>query len=99
MQSLVDIVTDINSIDKKVGEDFFANHSRLSWGVQEDFYTIERVADLVDRSLDPIAAEEFGHSMLLASEYVDDPYMSQLSLWLEGHYPQITKNLSFSSVS
>ncbi|MBS1971273.1 MAG: hypothetical protein JSU04_13270 [Bdellovibrionales bacterium] len=99
MQRLMDIITDINDIDKKVGEDFFAKHPQLSWGVQEDFYTIERVADLVDRSLDPMAAEEFGHSMLLASEYIDDPYMSRLSLWLESHYPQITKNLSFSTVS
>lgn len=99
MQNLIDIINDINGIDKKVCADFFTKHSQLSWGVQEDFYTIERVADLVDRSLDPMAAEEFGHPMLLASEYIDDPYMSQLSLWLESHYHQITKNLSFSSVS
>lgn len=99
MEKLVSVINDINGIDKKVCEDFFTKNSQLSWGVQEDFYTIERVADLVDRSLDPMAAEEFGHPMLLASEYIDDPYMAQLSLWLESHYHQITKNLSFSSVS
>jgi hypothetical protein len=99
MQRLVNIINDINGIDKRVCEDFFNNHPQLSWGVQEDFYTIERVADLVDRSLDPMAAEEFGHPMLLASDYIDDPYLSRLSLWLESHYHQITKNLSFSSVS
>ena len=93
-QALIDIINDINSIDHKVCENFFAKYKHLSWGVQEDFYTIERVADLVDRSLDPIAAEEFGHPMLLASEYIDDPYMARLSLWLEGHYHQIT-NLAY----
>ena len=98
-QKLVDIINDINNIDKQVCEQFFLMRPTLSWGVQEDFYTIEKVADLVDRSLDPMAAEEFGHPMLLASEYIEDPYMSQLSLWLESHYHQITKNLSFSSVS
>jgi hypothetical protein len=98
-ENLMDTINAINFIDKKVCEDYFIMTPQLSWGTQEDFYTIERVADLVDRSLDPMAAEEFGHPMLLASEYIQDPYMMVLSLWLESHYHQITKELSFSSVS
>jgi len=98
-RKLTDIINDINDIDKKVCANFFAKHSQLSWGAQEDFYTIEKVADLVDRSLDPMAAEEFGQRMILASDFIDDPYMVKLSLWLESHYHQITKNLRFSSVS
>lgn len=99
LQKLIDVINDINAIDKKVCEDFFVKNKHLSWGVQEDFYTVEKIADLVDRSLDPMAAEEFGHPMLLASEFIEDPYMSKLSLWLESHYHKVTKNLSFSSVS
>lgn len=98
-EQLGNLVYDINNIDQTVCENFFSQHRELSWGDQEDFYAIEKVADLVDRSLDPIAAEEFGHPMKLASEYVEDPYLARLSLLLESRYPQITKNLSFSSVS
>ncbi len=97
--NLVDVITDINAIDKKVCIDYFEMLPQLSKRNQEDFYAIEKVADLVDRSLDPIAAEEFGHRMLLASEYIQDPFMVTLSLWLESRYHQITKDLSYSSVS
>jgi hypothetical protein len=99
IQKLIDVINDINAIDRKVCSDYFIGLPQLSSGTQEDFYTVEKVADLVDRSLDPMAAEEFGHPMLLASEYIQDPYMVTLSLWLESHYHQITKDLSFSSVS
>lgn len=93
---LIDVINDINAIDEDVCVEFFKMHPELPWGTQETFYTIEKVADLVDRSLDPIAAEEFGHPMVLASEFVQDPYMAMLSMWLETHYHQITKDLSFS---
>lgn len=93
---LIDVVNDINAIDEEVCVEFFRLHQELSWGIQDAFYTIEKVADLVDRSLDPVAAEEFGHPMILASEFVQDPYMATLSMWLETHYHQITKDLSFS---
>lgn len=92
---LIEVVNDINTIDTRVCARFFEMNPGLSRGTQDDFYTIEKVADLVDRSLDPVAAEEFGHPMILASEYVQDPYMSLLSIWLEKNYLQITKNLTF----
>lgn len=98
-QKLMNTINDINAIDRKTAEDFFKDHSQLTWATQEDFYTIEKVADLVDRSLDPMAAEEFGYPMVLASEYIQDPFMAGHSLWLESRYLQITKNLSFPSVS
>lgn len=93
---LIDVVNDINAIDEEVCVQFFQGHPQLSWGTQDDFYTIEKVADLVDRSLDPMAAEEFGHPMILASSFVQDTYLASLSMWLESHYSQITKELSFS---
>lgn len=94
---LIEVVNDINNIDTRVSAQFFQFNPDLSKGTQDDFYTIEKVADLVDRSLDPVAAEEFGHPMVLASEYVQDPYMSLLSMWLEKNYLQITKNLTFAT--
>lgn len=92
---LLQTVNDINAIDDEVRLEFFKQHPEISWGTQDDFYTIERVADLVDRSLDPIAAEEFGHPMVLASDFVQDPYIASLAMWLEKHYREFTKNLSF----
>jgi hypothetical protein len=94
---LISIVNDINAIDEEVSSNFFKLNRDLSWGTQDDFFTIEKVADLVDRSLDPMAAEEFGHPMILASSYVQDAYLATLSMWLESQFEQITKDLRFSS--
>lgn len=98
-EKLTEAINATNAIDKKVCDNYFERLPQLSGDIQKNFYTIERLADLVDRSLDPIAAEEFGHPMLLASEYLREPYMVPLSLWLESHYLQITKDLSFFSLS
>lgn len=94
---LNEVIQEINSIDEKVSLHFFMENTQLSWGTQDDFFVIEKVADLVDRSLDPMAAEEFGHKMVLASDYVRDPYLSHLSMWLESRYHEITKDLIFSN--
>ena len=91
------LISDINSIDEKIALRFFENQKIFDPKMRESFFIIEKVADLVDRSLDPQASEEFGHHMILASEYVRDPYMANLSVWLEQNYLQLTENLSFST--
>ncbi len=48
-------VNDINAIDQHVAHDFFANHPDISHESAQKFYLIEKIADLVDRSLDPVA--------------------------------------------
>jgi hypothetical protein len=95
-RQLVEVIRDINSIDDQIGRQFL-QPLRLDAGVLQSIYNIEKVADLVDRSLDPLAKEEFGHHMILASEYLQDPRMSSLSMWLEERYLQITDDLSFLS--
>jgi hypothetical protein len=94
-QQLADLIQDINSIDDQVGKDYF-QYSKLDEQTVTSLYTIEKIADLVDRSLDPMAREEFGHEMVLASEYFQDSYLSPLSKWLEQNYRQITMDLNYS---
>jgi len=77
-EALGRIVTDINVIDTRMAQ---------------EFYTIEKIADLVDRSLDPVAAEEFGRAMTPASQFLKDPEMARLSLWLESHYENTISDL------
>jgi hypothetical protein len=93
---LLSVISDINSIDDQIGRKFLKMLNLDVSGLLA-MYKIEKVADLVDRSLDPLAKEEFGHHMILASEYLQDPHMSALSVWLEGHYDDITQDLSFLS--
>lgn len=94
-QELRQIVQDINIVDEKIAGRYFTASGAVNSETTSIFYNIEKVADLVDRSLDPIAAEEFGHPMILASEYIQDPYLSKMSLWLEDQYGKLTENLSF----
>lgn len=93
---LQSVINDINSIDDQMGQRYLAPLGLDSASIR-NIYIIEKIADLVDRSLDPLAQEEFGHQMVLASEYLQDPYLSSLSMWLEEHYRQITVNLNFPS--
>jgi hypothetical protein len=99
LHELREIILDINTVDEKVAQHYFSSFLKGDEATMEAFFQIERVADLVDRSLDPVAAEEFGHPMILASDYIQDFKLSQLSLWLEKKYLHLTKNLSFQQHS
>jgi hypothetical protein len=93
-QQLQQVVNDINDLDLAISKRFFAA-SFFNASEMDRFYQIEKVADLVDRSLDPVAAEEFGHPMILASEYIRDPNLAKLSLWLESRYFKVTEGLFY----
>ena len=86
-------VNDINSIDYQVALEFFAHHIDLSAETVKTFYMIEKVADLVDRSLDPVASEEFHQKLTPASQFIRDLKGAELSLWLEDRYSMITRDL------
>ncbi|MBC7371440.1 MAG: hypothetical protein H7326_07745 [Bdellovibrionaceae bacterium] len=93
---LYGVINDINSIDDQIAKIYLTPLSLDAQSLQS-FYNIEKVADLVDRSLDPLAKEEFGHHMILASEFIQDTHLANLSMWLEERYSQITRDLSFHS--
>ncbi|RYZ88832.1 MAG: hypothetical protein EOP06_10285, partial [Proteobacteria bacterium] len=67
-RGLFTVITDINSIDDQIGKSFLGNFNLSAREIQQ-MYDIEKVADLVDRSMDPLAEEEFGHHLVLASKY------------------------------
>ena len=90
------VIKDINAIDDQVAQIYLKPLQLDVHGLQ-CFLNIEKIADLVDRSLDPLAKEEFGHHMVLASQYIQDEKLANLSMWLEVRYSQITQDLSFHS--
>ena len=92
-QVLKHAVDDINHIDQQVASNFFAVHREISEDIIEKFFLIEKVADLVDRSLDPVASEEFHQQLTPASKFIRDPEGAALSLWLEERYSTITRDL------
>lgn len=94
-KQLRELVSDINTVDENIARRFFEVAKGIDAKTQTAFYEIERVADLVDRSLDPVAAEEFGHPMVPASEFIQESHLVGFSRWLENLYPEFTKNLSY----
>ncbi|HWU44529.1 MAG TPA: hypothetical protein VN132_13855, partial [Bdellovibrio sp.] len=84
----------INEFDQIVRNNFFAHHSEISASHQEIFYLVEHVADLVDRGIDPVAAEEFGHKLSPASRFLKDQRFAGFAKWLENSYNIITQDLS-----
>jgi hypothetical protein len=88
------VIDDINNVDLAISKRFFETLPIPPSTISE-FYQVEKVADLVDRSLDPIAAEEFGHPMILASEFIGDSRLAKMSLWLESRYFEVTAGLFF----
>lgn len=96
-QELRNLVSHINRIDFTVSSQFFSQDPKTNPEAQE-FRQIEQIADLVDRSFDPIAAEEFGRPMKPASEFLEDPEMRRLSAWLEQRYPETTTHLQYTTV-
>ncbi|WP_413287763.1 hypothetical protein [Bdellovibrio sp. HCB337] len=94
---LMSTVSDINAIDHSIAEKFF-NERHLSPEMVEALYTIEKVADLVDRSLDPVAAEEFGRKLSPASQFFKEQELRDLSLWLESRYLNIVPHLQMAPI-
>lgn len=93
LQHLVD---SINLIDRKIALMFLENF-RSSEQNREIFKRIERVSDLVDRGLDPVASEEFGKPLLKASEllaYMDEIELDQVK-WLEKNYQELTEQFQY----
>lgn len=93
-QELTKVIDDINTIDDRVAEEFTGARS-LSLEEASRLRNIERVADLVDRSNDPIATQEFGRKFIPASEYLTDPKLIAMAQWLEPRYALITHQHQF----
>jgi len=96
-ERLKSIVGSINEVDSQVGQKFFQENISLTPTQRSQFLTIEKVADLVDRSMDPVATEEFGRQMTRASQFLKDAEQARLSLWLEQRYHKLVPSLGMPS--
>ena len=85
------IIKAINEIDKLVAADFFIQHKKVSDREMSMIYKIEKVADLVDRSKDPLASKEFGRPMKLASSYLSEKEQIHYAQFLEDNYFEIVQ--------
>lgn len=84
----------LNERDRQIGVNFFTRHELNESQVQK-LLELEKIADLVDRSFDPVAQEDFGKLMVPASEFIKDPQMAAKAKFLERQYHQITKGHSY----
>jgi len=97
-QELKRLVDQINHIDKKIAV-MFLDAFRVAPENIGLFKKIERIADIVDRGMDPVASEEFGRPLKKASEFSVDEESKAMILWLERHYYRITENFRYESGS
>jgi hypothetical protein len=84
----------LNSIDTHISEQFFTLH-KLSPTQISTLLRIEKIADLVDRAMDPVAQEDFGRKMKRASAWFQSGEMRLQSWFLEANYDKITLGLSY----
>jgi len=88
----------LNEYDQEAARLFFQ-----STGISTDqarlLLEIEKIADLVDRGMDPVAHEDFEgggkYKMKLGSEYIKDDFGSRAAARLEKSYDHITQKYSF----
>jgi hypothetical protein len=90
---LKNTVSDINELDQRVANEFFSERPDLSHETVQKYFLIERIADVVDRSLDPVASEEFHQKLTPASQFFQSTDKVELSHWLEERYHMITEGL------
>ncbi len=97
-ESFVKVIKKINDYDVKVAEDFFSRNP-MSGSQMERLLEIEKVADLVDRGMDPVAREDFEeggrYSMKLGSEFLQYEFSKNAARHLESVYGEVTKGQSF----
>ena len=89
---LGEVTSRVNRIDEAISAIFFK-----AFGTNEakELREIENLADLVDRGMDPVAAEEFGRPMRLASSYCKNENLKTYAEWLEQNYTKIVEGLEF----
>lgn len=90
-KDLQNLIRDVNQFDSEINRVFIADTPTNVFLLTE----IVRIADLVDRGLDPVAAEEFGRSLKPASEFLKPIVEVELARFLESRYTQIVSGLEF----
>lgn len=75
---------------------FFDEHKIHPTAISK-YLLIEKVSDAVDRGLCKAAKEEFGRSLLMASEFFEftDPELAKLAMMMEENYNDIVGGLEY----
>lgn len=88
------VINLINNIDHEYVERFFSGYEkdkgRLGEDLKKELLEIERIADLVDRGMNPVSAEEFSRKMIKASDWVSTEKEREMAKYLELNYRNIT---------
>ena len=90
------VVRDLNAIDQRVAQVYFERKGLLGADGEPNakarsLLRFEKIVDLVDRGMDPVAREEFGRPLLRASEYLTDATDRKLAAQLEAYYSLLTR--------
>lgn len=92
------LISEMNRIDREIAYHYFKSKGllncseHLSEGAMSLLW-IERLADLVDRSESPAAAEEFSRKMAKAHLFIQEPKLIEATQHLEEVYFTITEHL------
>ncbi|GIL17351.1 MAG: hypothetical protein BroJett040_11020 [Oligoflexia bacterium] len=92
------IVDQINKYDTRNAKLYFETR-RLSSKQMNLLLEIEKIADIVDRGMDPVAHEDFEskglYKMKLGSEFLETEFSRKAAQYLESIYQDSTKDFSF----
>lgn len=97
-----ELVNFLNQEDWRIRYTYFEKHGlvyadgQLSIEAQE-MLGLERLADLTDRGMDPVANREFGRLMLPASEFMSSVENQMMARDLEKRYWDLTDGLDYLS--
>lgn len=102
-----DVVNQLNNHDQRYMQEAFkkaglakspdhtsAHRARVQ-DIRHKIARIEKIADLVDRGMSPVAQEEFGRPMQRAGVFLDNPQDRQLARSLETNYQNIIDGLEY----
>jgi hypothetical protein len=87
------IIEELNASDLNLIKTYFEEHN-ISSDDQNKLFLIEKIADSVDRAMDPIAEEEFGRKLQFASDFLGTEFERSLAKTLESNYLEITEHTS-----
>ncbi len=107
----IDVIEQLNKIDSSIMEDALkkegltfikgeAKEERIrKMRMRQKLSKLEKLADFVDRAMNPVSSEEFGRKMCLESSVAKTEIAKKMALFLENNYKTITNELNYYKMS
>lgn len=67
--------------------------------VRKQFLKLEKLADFVDRAMNPVSSEEFGRKMWKESDAAKTPMHKKMALYLEKNYTKMVGHLKYKKLT